>query len=60
VKGWQLCLAAMLYVWAAIDYAKADDRAMCVAFVCYGIANLCFAWNQAGGWVAIAAFLRTS
>jgi hypothetical protein len=53
VKGWQLCAAAALYVWAAIDYAKADRGDMCVAFICYGIANLAFAWDQAGGWAAI-------
>jgi hypothetical protein len=57
MKGWQLCLAAGLYVWAAIDYAKADDRAMCIAFVCYGIANVCFAWNQAGGLAVIRSNL---
>lgn len=57
MKGWQLCLAAALYVWAAIDYAKADDNAMSVAFVCYGVANLCFAWNQAGGWKALRMLL---
>jgi hypothetical protein len=57
MKGWQLTVAAGLYVWAAIDYAKASRADMCIAFICYGIANLCFAWDQAGGWSAIRLML---
>lgn len=57
MKGWQLCLAAGLYVWAAVDFAKDDDYAMCIAFVAYGAANLCFAWNQAGGWAVIRSYI---
>ena len=57
MKGWQLTLAAALYVWAAIDYAKASRGDMCIAFLCYGIANLCFAWEQHGGWAVIRLYL---
>jgi hypothetical protein len=46
MNGWQLTIAAGLYVWAAIDYAKADRDAMCIAFLCYGVANLAFAWDM--------------
>jgi hypothetical protein len=49
VKGWQLTLAAALYVWSAIDFARDGRAAMCAAFVCYAIANIAFAIDQANG-----------
>lgn len=57
MKGWQLITAGALYIWAAIDYRRDQDDAMSVAFICYGIANFCFAWKQAGGFAWLAGIM---
>jgi hypothetical protein len=38
-----LLLVAVIYAAVAVDYARQDRYGMCLAFVCYSLANLGFA-----------------
>lgn len=45
MTGWQLLLCAFLYTWTAFDYARDDRWGMFIAFICYAVANVGFAWD---------------
>lgn len=41
-----LMLTAWIYLGVAVGYAREDRYGMAVAFVCYALANLAFAYDS--------------
>lgn len=48
MKGWQLVVAALLYLWCAVDFARDKGWSDAGAWACYALANVFFCLKAAG------------